>query len=95
MQNMQDDNLFLLGTFKKYQDTVQKNQRVPDNQDQYEKLIKEKYIEVTKFGDKLSRMSEQLGGINKYNDDYLKDAQKRQNIKRKYRNLGLNPGQFD
>ena len=44
---------------------------------------------------KLSRMSEKLGGIDKYGDEYLKDAKKRRNVQRKYNNLAMQPTQFE
>ena len=95
IQNMQDDGKFIISTFKKYMDLVKKHDGKPDNQTEYDLLITDRIAEFGRFQSKLSRMSEKLGGIDKYGDDYLKSGKNRNNLERKYKNLGLKPNQFE
>lgn len=86
---MQDDSIFLLRTFKTYMDSIANNDFKPPNQDEYDQLIREKFVEINQKNDKLQTVTQKLGGIDKIDDEYLQDAKKRQNIQRKYRNLGM------
>lgn len=57
-------------------DFVQTTGMIPPNQKQYEQFISEKQIGFNKLKGKLSRMSDKLGGIDKYGDDYLDNLSK-------------------